>query len=170
MRRLRAIAVSLFVLLFMSIILVGVFVRADQKAARPELSSKFQDNRPPTKKAAPKKPSKQRHANKQGDDRTSQEDPWIETDMPYKVVPGQPFKMDVWIDGLPENDHKVRKVYMEQTDAIQYSPRVLYIRPGQRSTTVAKVLRTTAGLAVIELNSEGFETYTTTLDAGFKAK
>ena len=99
-----------------------------------------------------------------------EEKQWIETDMPYTVTPGQWFKIDVWLMGLPPDDHKIRKVYMEQTDAIEYSPRVLDVEPGKPATTRAKILKTNSGLAVIELNSEGFETYQIALNAGFNAK
>jgi len=98
--------------------------------------------------------------------------PGINADFPYRVTLGEPFKIDVWLDepNNPREANQPRAVYMEQTDTMEYRPRVFKLKPGERKTVIAKVLKTTAGLAHIQIVCDGYEQFDDDMDAGFSGK
>jgi hypothetical protein len=59
---------------------------------------------------------------------------------------------------------------MEQTSQIKYEPRVFTVKPGERKTIKATVLKTNSGLAPIVATADNWETYTTIVITGFNAR
>src|SRR2546423_4707007 len=102
-----------------------------------------------------------------GDDKTVG---WIEVDLPDRVKLGKQYDIDIWLHPSDPSYTGTVKVYMEQTDRVQYDPRVFDLKTGERKIIKAQVTATEAGLAVIRATADGWDDLSISLDAGFSAK
>src|SRR5215213_137984 len=97
---------------------------------------------------------------------------YITADLPWRVKQGDTFNIDLWL--VPSNPLPAAQlavtVYMEQTDSIQYDPRIIDIRPGQRKTIKAKVLSSPSGLTEIIASADGWDRLSVSIDSGFQAQ
>jgi hypothetical protein len=99
--------------------------------------------------------------------------PTINADLPIKVEQQREFKVDVWLEKKEMPKEILSEpvvVFMEQTTSVSYEPRVLHLRPNQRSTITAKVLRSPSGLTEIRATAEGYKPLLVTIDSGFRGK
>lgn len=95
---------------------------------------------------------------------------WMEVDVPEKVKIGKPFDMDIWLRPSDPNFSGTVKVFMEQTDRVQYNPRVFDLKPGERKTIKAQVNASESGLTEIIASADGWSDLSIPLDAGFSVK
>jgi hypothetical protein len=77
----------------------------------------------------------------------------------------------VWLDKKGGAEDRISKtVYMEQNDSIEYSSSSFKLKPGERKTVVGKVVKTSAGLAGIQIWCDGYYEFTDYLNAGFSGR
>ena len=91
----------------------------------------------------------------------------FEIDMPDNVELGKPFDLDIRLRPYPNAPRGSVAVRMEQTDRVQYEPRVFSLRPGTVKTIRATVRKTNSGLAGIIANADGWLTYERSVSVGF---
>src|ERR1700704_1425106 len=102
--------------------------------------------------------------------RTNSCEGYISADLPWKVVQGDEFNMDVWLEQEKAIARKPVVIYMEQTDSIQYEPRVIEALPGQRTTIKVRILRSSSGLSQIIATGQNWKPLLVSIDSGFRAR
>jgi hypothetical protein len=94
----------------------------------------------------------------------------LRIDVPENVDVGTPFNMDIWIDFDDPSYSGSVKVFMEQTDKVQYDPRVFESKPNERTTVKVTVVKAPSGLALIRASGSGLDDLVEPLDANFSVK
>jgi hypothetical protein len=94
----------------------------------------------------------------------------IAADLAVKVDKDKPFDIDVWLEPKDKTFQGTAQVYMEQTVAVSYEPRVFTLQAGETKTVKATVQKTFCGVVQILGRASGWEDLDTVIDTGFNAR
>ncbi len=93
----------------------------------------------------------------------------LEADLTVRAEKDKPFDIDMFLKPKDTKFKDAVTVFMEQTSQVKYDPRVFTIKPGERKTIKATVLKTNSGLANIVASADNWDDYSTIVITGFNA-
>jgi hypothetical protein len=94
----------------------------------------------------------------------------ILADIPNTVQMNKPFTLDVWFEPSNRFSGRDATIFMEQTDAIAYEPRVFTLRPRERKTVKAVIINSRSGLAQVWASSAQLQNLSVTINVQFAAR